>query len=196
MPDVYRYGIFVPDGRFLPDLFVNLPDGEHLPGMLHEQPEHAVFDGRQGNRFSVHQNGFGPVVQLDSAVGQYIRRLVHTAEGGVPPQMGTHPGYQLHGIEGLGDVIVRSDVQPQNLVAGFAFGCEKQHRNVGVLPDFHRGGDSVHYRHHNVHQYQMHLFPGKDVQCFRPCVCRENSVSLRREIDFNGGNNIFFVVAD
>lgn len=48
----------------VPDLFINLIGGEYPSGVFHEQFQDVVFTGCQGNRFSVHGNGLGIIVQI------------------------------------------------------------------------------------------------------------------------------------
>ena len=60
-------------------------------------------------------------------------------------------GEQFAGIEGLGEIVVRPDVQPQHLVADLRFCGEHQHGRGDLFPaDGLQKGDSVHFRHHDV----------------------------------------------
>ena len=43
--------------------------------------------------------------------------LRHAAQRGIAAQLRTHPCQHLNRVEGLRDVVIRPDIQPQNLVA-------------------------------------------------------------------------------
>ena len=57
----------------------------------------------------------------DGPGGDEPGALLRPAQGGVPPQLALYPGDDLQGVEGLGDVVVRPDVQAQDLVGVLAF---------------------------------------------------------------------------
>ena len=94
----------------VPDLFINLIGGKYPSGVFHEQFQNVVFTGCQGNRFSVHGNGLGIIIQVDAADDQMGSFFCHAAQRSVTAQMGFNPCQNLNGIEGLCDVVVSADV--------------------------------------------------------------------------------------
>ena len=57
---------------------------------------------------------------LQTAQLNYLRFCrPSTGEAGVAAEMGLDPGYQFRRIEGLGDVVVRSQAQPPNFIHRF-----------------------------------------------------------------------------
>jgi hypothetical protein len=74
-----------------------------------------------------------------------------------------HPGQKFHGHERLGDVIVRADVQPGDLINVLGFGRQHDDGELAALvPQLHHHGDAVHHGHHHIHNGQMDgQLPGK-----------------------------------
>lgn len=64
---MYGNGIVASQGCLFPYLPIDLLGGIHLAGTLHEQFEDVVFDGRQGNGFSVQGDFLGAVIQFHAA---------------------------------------------------------------------------------------------------------------------------------
>ena len=114
----------------------------------------------------------------------------------IAPELGADPGLQLHGIEGLGDVIVRPHVEAQHLVGILALGGEQGHRDVGEFPELGQGADPVHHRHHDVQQHQMDVLPVQDCQGLPAVGGGKGPIALGLQVDLQGGDDILFVVAD
>ena len=114
----------------------------------------------------------------------------------VAPQLAADSGADLQGLEGLGDIVVRSQVQPQHLVRVLAFGGEQDDRGVALLPDGGQGAQSVHDGHHDIQQDQLYLLPLQGLQGFLPVGGGEKLVIRPRQVDFQSGDDIGVVVAD
>lgn len=70
--------------------------------------------------------------------------------------MGLDPGHQLPDGEGLGDVVVRTQVQAQNFVLLLLPGGDNQHRGVfPLVPEELAHLKAVHLRQHEVQQDQV-----------------------------------------
>ena len=164
--------------------------------MGHEQAQDVVLDGGEGHRLPVHRHLLGRVVQGDGAYGEQAGALVRPAQGGVPPQLALHPGDDLQGVEGLGDVVVRPDVQSQDLVRVLTFGGEEDDGDVAPLPQLGGGPDAVQLGHHDVHENQVDLVLFHRQQGLLAVVGPQGLVALAGEIDVQRGNDILVVVAD
>ncbi len=178
------HGTLAAQGLLPPDGFVEGLGGEHLAGVGHEQMQNCVFRGGQGDVFPIHGHGLGPVVQRDAAdddVSGAVRRVA--AQACVPAQHGPDPGQNLHGDEGLGDVVVGAHVQAQDLVLSLGLGGEQDDGGVGKLPDFGGGGEAVHDGHHDVQQNQVDVVFLHHIQSLLAGEGLEEIVALGGEVD-------------
>lgn len=171
------------EGHVVPHTAVNLAGGEHGARVLHEKAQNVVLLGGQCGVFAVHGHGLGVVVQPDTADDQRAGLHRAAAQLEIAPQLGPHTGQHLHGVEGLGDVVIRPHVETQHLVGVLALGRQQDHRHVAGLAQLRHGGEPVHHRHHDVHQDEMHLLPGSHSQRFFPVVGLQHAIALRRQID-------------
>lgn len=113
---MYGNGIVASQGSLFPYLPIDLLGGIHLAGTLHEQFEDVVFDGRQGNGFSVQGDFLGAVIQFHAADDISCRSRSSAAQLHIAAQLRTDTGRHLYGIKRFCDVIVRSGVQAEDLV--------------------------------------------------------------------------------
>ena len=67
MADMNGHRIVRSDCLLIPDLFVNLIDGEYLPRILHQEQKDVVLDGGQLNGFSVYCHFLVVIVDLKAA---------------------------------------------------------------------------------------------------------------------------------
>ena len=105
------------DGLLVPDVLINLSNGEHPAQVLHQKQQDIILDGRHLHWLPVHCHLLRIVVEHQSAhLVDGLALRVQAPQGSVPAQIGLHPRHKLQRIEGLGDIIVRTDVQPENLV--------------------------------------------------------------------------------
>ena len=117
-------------------------------------------------------------------------------QGGVAPQLALHPGDHLQGVEGLGDIIVRADVQPQDLVRVLALGREEDDGDVAPLPQPGGGPNPVQLGHHNIHQDQVDLIPLHSLDGLQAVVCLQCAVALAGEVDVQRGYDVPIIVTD
>ena len=112
MADVDGYGIVGADGILIPDLFVDLVDGEYLSGILYKEQQDVILNGRELDGLAVHRHLFIFIIDHETAalidLGAVL--LVQVSKLGVAAELGFDPGHQLQGIKGLCDIIVRPDV--------------------------------------------------------------------------------------
>ena len=67
MADMDRHRIVRADGFLIPDLLVNLIDGEYLACVLHQQKQDIVLDGGQLDGLPVHRHFLIVIVDLEAA---------------------------------------------------------------------------------------------------------------------------------
>ena len=196
MADVDRHRVLAAEGGVLPHLAVDLPGGEHLSRVLQQQLQNVVLCGGQGHRVPVQSDGLLPVVHLDAPQGQHLRPAGAAPKLEIPPQLAADPGRHLHRVEGLGDVVVRPHVQPQDLIRVLALGGQQDHRHIAHLPELRKGGDAVHLRHHDVQQHQVDVLPVQDVQGLLAGVGLQKTIVRICQIDLQGVDDVPLVVAD
>ena len=192
-----RHGIFAAVGVLLPDRFIDGPGGIDLAGIFHQELENFIFDGGQADLISVHRHGLRPVVQNDAADGDGAAVLHGLGtQPVIPAQVAPDPGQDLHGHEGLGDVVIGPHIQAQDLVLGLGFGGEQQNGHIGKLPDPGGGGDAVHIGHHHIQQHQMDVPAFDDFQSLGSVLRLKKAIPLRGQVNFQCIDNFRLIVAD
>ena len=127
---------------------------------------------------------------------QRVVLLRAAPQGGVPPELRLDPGQDLDGVEGLGDIVVRPDVETQHLVGVLALGGEQDDGDICALPQLGGGPDAVQARHHHVHEDQVDVVLLHQLQGLQTVVGVVGLVALAGEVDVQGGDDIPVVVAD
>ena len=164
--------------------------------MGQQQLEHVILDGGESHRLPVHRHPLGPVIHGDGPHGEQAGALVRAPQAGISPQLGLHPGHHLQGVEGLGDIVVRPDVQAQDLVRVLALGGEEDNGHVAPLPQLGGGPDAVQLGHHHVHQDEMDLVLLHSPDGLPAVIGLQGAIALAGEIDVQGGDDVLVVVAD
>ena len=120
---MYRNRIVGADGIFIPYILIDLVDGKDSALVLDKQQQDVVLNGGQLHRFPVHGNLFGLIVDDQSSRLIDLGILLsHTAQQGVAAQIGLYPCHQFQRIKGLGYIVIRPDIQSQNLVRVLGLG--------------------------------------------------------------------------
>ena len=190
--------VFRTQSGVVPYLLVDLGGGVHPAGIFQKQAQDVVFDGGERHVLPVHRYRLSSVVHNDGAVAQQalLVGLALTPQGGVPPQLALHPGQHLNGIERLGDIVVRADVQPQHLVRILTLGGEQDDGDIPLLPELGGGPDAVQLRHHHVHEDQVNVPAAHGGYRLLPIIGLHRLVALTGQIDFQRRNNVPVVVTD
>ena len=181
---------------FLPHAAIDLIGGEDRACVLHEKSQDIVLLRREIHFLSVHAYGLGAVIQFDAADAELGGLHAAAAKLQVAPELRANPRLHLQGVEGLCDVVIRADVEPQHLVAVFALSGQENDGDVGELANLRHGSETVHLGHHDIEENEVDILFGCDGKGFPPGLCFENAVSLRSQINFQRRENVFLVVAD
>ena len=184
----------------LPDLLVDLLDGEHLSLVLQKKQQDVVLNPCQTDRLAVHRH-FLLVVVNDQSAGMEDILLLRgclgdVAQRRIPPHLTLDARDKLQRVERLCDIIVRPDIQAENLVC--ILGLRRQHnnRNAGCLPDLQDRMNSVHLRHHQVNDQKMNLFLLHDLQRLFSVVSLQHSVAFLAEVDLDRIRDLLLIVTD
>ena len=191
-----RDGVLRAVGLAVPDAAVELAGRKNLARVAHQKAQDLVFRRREGDRLPVAPDLLGLFVKTDRPDRERPVVRLSAAELHVAPQLGSYAGAELDRIEGLRDVVVRPDVEPEHLVGVLALGREQDDGDVALLAQLRRGGDAVERGHHHVHEHQMDLFAPQQLQRLAPVEGREGRVALGLEVYFQRRDDVPFVVAD
>ena len=119
---------------------------------------------------------------------------VHVAQLGIAPELATHPGHQLLGMEGLGDVVVRPHGQAEHLVRVLALGAEHNNGQVALFPDFHHRRKPVQLWHHHVDDDQPQGGVYRLLQRLHAIVGLEHLIALFFQQDGDGTDDFGIVI--
>ena len=137
MPDMYGNRIIRTDRFFVPDAFINLIDRKHSAAVFDKQKQNIIFNRRQLHTFSIYRNFFRIIIDTQTAyTKQRIIFRIQTAQHRIPSEVGFYPCNQFKRIKRFRYIIVRPDIQSQDLISVFGFGGKNNDRNTGILSDF------------------------------------------------------------
>ena len=100
----------------------------------------------------------------------------------VPSQNSPQPGKQFARIEGLGQVIVRTDLQADNPVHIFAPSSQQQHTHLRSSPQTPQNLKTVHSRKHHVQQHDGEPSALGALQARLPMVLRRDLESVAAQV--------------
>ena len=92
-----------------------------------------------------------------------------------PPQHGTDAGQQLARVERLGDVVVRAQLESDDLVGVVPAGGDHDQGRVRVLADLARQREPVHARQHQIDEQDVEPLPRERLQRL-PAVLGQNGL--------------------
>ncbi len=192
---MHRNG-FRGDGLFLPDSFIDLLGGKYLSRVSHEELQNREFLGCQMYRVPVDKHFLRRRIQFQPAIGEN-RGGRFTAfqfqDLFVAPKSCLDPGHEFDGRKGFGEIVVRADGESMELVHVFAFGGEKQDGNVRGFADAGDHGESVHFRHHDVHHGQSGFAGPEGFQSLKTVFGLDDVKASMREIYGDGFADAFVV---
>src|SRR5215212_5244414 len=155
---------------------------ESLPRTAHQERQDLELCRRQVQGLSVAAHGVAVRIELqrpqpDDAVA--VPALLPPE----PAQDGLDPRLELLGVEGLGYVVVRPQLQSHHLVYRLALGRQQHHRDVALLPHLLQDLESAHPRQHDVQHDEVQRFPPEYPERLHPVLRRQHPISLRRQHD-------------
>ena len=122
--------------------------GQDLAGVLHQQLQDGVLRPGEGDRLSGGRHRVGDGVQRQVAAGIGRRQ----GRAGPLPQPHGHPGQQLLGVKGLGEVIHRAAQQQSHPVLYRGLGADHNGGDPGQLRQQRLAGEP---RQHQVQQDEV-----------------------------------------
>ena len=151
MPDVHSDGVVVLGVVVLPpNTAEQLLRGDHLALVFAEGRQQGELGGRQGQGRAVERGLMVLHIDDQAPAGERLFPGSFPVVAFVPPQLGFHPGHQLQGEEGLGDVVVRPQGQAVDFVQLLPFGGEHDHRVLVPFPDAPAQLKAADFRQHHV----------------------------------------------
>ena len=94
-----------------------------------------------------------------------------------------HACHDLAGTEGLGDVIVRTQLQSQEAVKFLRLGAEHDDRHVGFLANLAAHHQSVLFGHHDIQHNDVRARSAHHFEGLIAVVSREHLVLFPAEVD-------------
>src|SRR5215212_5881615 len=147
------------------DSLGDLGPRESLPRTAHQQRQDLELRRRQVQGLPVPAHGVAVRVELqrpqpDNTVS--VPALLPPE----PPQDGLDPRLKLLGVEGLGYVVVRPELQAHHLVYRLALGRQQHYRYITLLAHLLQDLEPAHPRQHDVQNYQVQGLSPKYPQRF------------------------------
>ena len=112
-----------------------------------------------------------------------IVAAVHVAELRIAAELALDARHEFQGVEGLGEIVVRTDIQAQNLIIVFGFGRENDNRDGALLSNLSGGPDAVQSRHHDIDNQEIDRRLLHNFQRLRAVVGGKNFKALAGEVD-------------
>ncbi len=185
MADVDGNGVIRADGLFVPNFLIDLIDRENLARILDEQQEDIVLNRCEFDGIAADLNFLGLIVdyQIADRVEVLIVAAVHVAELRIAAKLALDARHEFQGIEGLGEIVVRTDIQAQNLVIVFGFGRENNNRDGTFFSDLSGGPDAVESGHHDIDNQKIHGGVFHNFQRLRTVIGGQNLETFAGEVD-------------
>ena len=155
MADINHHRIAVHD-HISPHMAVKLLFGKNLPRMVQKQLHHDIFLAAQGDFHSVFFQAHGIAVIYKGAGHLSLRILLN---GFVAADEGFDFRAQHHRIEGLGNIIIRPQLQPVKGIVLLGAGAEDHDGDIILfLPQLLHHREAVHSSQHDIQQHQIKGF--------------------------------------
>ena len=180
----------------LPDGLIEGLGGIDLAGVGHKQMQYGILRRGQAHRLPLHGDGLGAVIQGNTADGQGLLVLRAAVHPGIPPQLRADAGQHLHRHKGLGNIVICTNVEPQDLILGLGLRRQQNNGCVGKFPNFGCGRHAVHDGHHHIQQNQIHGYFPAQLHRLLAVVGLVQVVSFRGQIDFQRVYNILLIVTN
>ncbi len=100
-----------------------------------------------------------------------------------PPPQGLYPEHQFLIIKGLGDIVIRPQLQPQDLAGALVVGGDEDHGGRPVqLLDRPENVVAIHIRQHNVQKDDIRLLGGISVHRLPAGISADRVVALQLQV--------------
>ena len=167
--------------------------GHHPAFALHQDQQQLELLGPQLHRLP------GDEHLAPGRVDVHVRHVQHGVRIGRrldAAQDGLDPGHQLAGVEGLGEVVVRPQLQAHDLVHVVGAGGEHDDGHRAVLAQPAADLPAVHPGHHQIQHDQVRLEPARRFQALLPVPRGVHAEALAVEVEPGELDDALFVVYD
>ena len=114
----------------------------------------------------------------------------------VPAKLGLDSRNQFKWVERLGDIIIRADSQPGNLIDILDPCRQHDNREKMLLAYLAAKGKSVGIRQHDIQHRKTDFFPFHTGECVGSVVTDQNGEAFIFQVDTDQFRNFLFVVDD
>ncbi len=153
-------------GRLALHLVEELVAGKDAAGVARQRAKQLVLVGGEGLALAIHRHLAGGQVDHQAAALE-TRRLA----GLGPPQHRADARQELARIEGLGEIVVGAQLQPDDLVGVVAARRHHDHRRAPALADLAREREAVHAGQHQVDQEDVEARSAQGLQRLGGIAC-------------------------
>ena len=165
--------------------------------MFEEQGHDPVFHrGELDLPLSLFQ-GAGIEIQRQILMFKKMRPLLRVPGGTViAAEVRAYAGHGLQRIKGLDHVIVRAEIQAQDLLRIRVLRGNDDHRDVADLPELLQDVEPVQLRHHDIEEAQGNIPLRHHLKRFLAVAGLRHLVAFIFQIQFQERADLFFVVRD
>ena len=173
--------------RLSGDRLIELGLRERAAGRSHELGHEPELSRREGDDLAAPAKDELGGVELEVTNGHRDGAVrwpgAEALLAAVAPEHGAHVGHGLHGVEGLGDVAVRTEVEAEHLVGRLRPSRDHDDGHVAERPGRADEVVTVHPRHHDVHEHDRDpaLLEGREA--IDPVACGAHLVAAAVEVE-------------
>ena len=167
--------------------------------MFHQEFQDCILCFGEVYHISVNRNLLRPVIQTDAADGKRIRfRFLRniSAKHHVTAQLCFYSCDHNNRVKWFGNIVVGTDGKTENLICIFTFRCEQNDRNIGHLANLVHRCDTIHHRHHDVHQYKLYIPGFQLLTCLLSVVRFRHLVPFCRQVNTKCLHDILLIITD
>ena len=196
---MYRNGALLSKRCILPYCTIDILRRIHRIRMFHQKFQDCIFCLGQVHRLSINRNLLRPVIQahsadLDRICRQFLRDI--SAKHHVTAQLCLYSCDHNNRVKWFGNIVVGANRQTKDLICIFTFRCEQNDRNIGRLANLVHRCDTIHHRHHDVHQYKLHITGFQLLTCLLSVVRFRHPVPFCRQVNTKCLHDILLIITD
>src|SRR4051795_7058626 len=195
LPDVDVHRSRVTCERVAPDALEQLVAGQHEPAVVEQLPEEVELLRRELDLLAGDEHLPPPDVDLEVPVPDLLRLHLSPLRD-ASPQDRLDAGDELTRVEGLRQIVVGADLEPDDLVDVLVTRGQHQDRDVGALADPPADLEPVHVRQHQVEHDQAGLLLGDLLERLLAGPDRADPVARVLQVERDEGRDRGLVLDD